>query len=38
MRSINHPESGIAQVITAMKKVNPHWTCDSFQPVADMIG
>src|SRR3954447_8477022 len=37
-RSISQPESGIVQVITAMKKLNPHCTSDNFQPVADMIG
>src|SRR5690349_10103673 len=37
-RSISQPESGMLHVITAMKKLNPHWTWDNFQPVADMIG
>ena len=30
-RSISQPESGIVQVITAMKTVKPHCTSDSFQ-------
>src|SRR5690349_22210509 len=38
IRSMSQPESGIDQVITAMKNVNPHCTSDNFQPVPDIIG
>ena len=38
MRSISQPESGMVQVITAMKTVNPHCTSDNFQCVADIRG
>jgi hypothetical protein len=35
---MSQPESGMVQVITAMKMVNPHCTSESFQCVADIIG
>jgi hypothetical protein len=36
--SINHPDRGIDQVITAIKIVNPHCAWESFQCVAVIRG
>jgi hypothetical protein len=35
---MSQPEHGMSHVSQAMKKVNPHWTSDSFQWVAAMMG
>src|SRR5580765_8377880 len=36
--SIIQPHSDMAQVSSAMNSVQPHWTSDSFQPVALVSG
>src|ERR1019366_1003024 len=36
--SIIHPHRDMAQVSSAMKSVQPHWTSESFQPVALVNG
>src|SRR5579872_625151 len=36
--SMSHPEQGMNQVSAAMKNVNAHWTSESFQWCAAIIG